>query len=587
MMTSTRSVVGPSVALLAVAVPSALGSGATPGRMIAALPSAGTVDVGFRTASDTAPTWVRPPMKMSGPMLPGLENERPGVRPFLPGSDRPADLVPSGPSETVHLSEGDTLLLEAEPVGSEIGGRLLPMYGFDGQSPGPTLVVKRGGHVVVRLVNHTELPTSLHWHGVRVPNAADGVTGLTQDPVAPGKRFDYDLEFPDVGVFWYHPHHHQTIGQDLGLYGAIRVIPDRADDTSTVDREAILLLDDLLVGEDGLEPWGLEAPTHAFMGRFGNQFLINGRSDFRLAVVAGETVRFHLVNAANTRVMNIRFGDRPMRLIGTDLSRFEREQRVESAVLGPGQRYTVDVAFDAPGSLPIINDIQAIDHYRGSFYRRIDTVGVVEVSDGGGNTGHPSIFDDLRTARDVRRSLEPFRKELDRPVDRVLTIGARMEGLPTPVARMLQVDTMYAPPVEMNDVMPMMNWLSTGRNVRWYLYEGDPRSKSDDLYPATGWHFTEGDVVKLRIHNDPRSPHPMHHPIHVHGQRFLVVERDGVPTSNFAWKDTVIVPVGSTVDLLVEMSNPGQWMINCQIPEHLESGMSMTFNVYPAPVGEK
>lgn len=522
-------------------------------------------------------------MKMSGPMLPGLEGESPGVRPFLPRTGDLAELPLSRSSETVRLARGDTLVLRAGPVRTEIAGQQLPLYGFNGQVPGPTLRVEQGSRVVVRLVNGTELPTSLHWHGIRGPNGSDGVTGLTQDPVGPGEAFDYELVFPDAGVFWYHPHHLQTIGQDLGLYGAIRVLPLDDEPTPPVDREEILLLDDLLVGDDGPEPWGLEAPTHAFMGRFGNRFLINGRSPFTLGAMAGEVIRFHLVNVANTRMMNVRFGERPMKVVATDLSRFEREQPVKSAVLGPGQRFTVDAVFDDPGRVPIVNDVWAVDHYRGEFYRRIDTLGVVEVSDDGGRSDRRASFEELRTPSDVKEDIDRYRGEFGRPVDRVLTIGARMDELPLPIVRMLQADSMYAPPVEWNDAMPMMNWLSTGRNVRWYLYEGESRSASADLYPATGWRFTEGDVVKIRIHNDPRSLHPMHHPIHVHGQRFLVVERDGVPNSNLAWKDTVVLPVDSTVDLLVDMSNPGRWMINCQIPEHLESGMSMTFNVYPAP----
>ncbi|MDX1428833.1 MAG: multicopper oxidase domain-containing protein, partial [Rhodothermales bacterium] len=88
-----------------------------------------------------------------------------------------------------------------------------------------------------------------------------------------------------------------------------------------------------------------------------------------------------------------------------------------------------------------------------------------------------------------------------------------------------------------------------------------------------------GDVVKIRIFNNPRSFHPMHHPIHIHGQRYLVLEVDGVSTANRVWKDTAIVPVGSTVDLLVDMSNPGKWMLHCHIAEHLHSGMMFGFTV--------
>jgi FtsP/CotA-like multicopper oxidase with cupredoxin domain len=99
------------------------------------------------------------------------------------------------------------------------------------------------------------------------------------------------------------------------------------------------------------------------------------------------------------------------------------------------------------------------------------------------------------------------------------------------------------------------------------------------------WEFAQGEVVKIRVFNDPKSIHPMHHPIHLHGQRLLVLERNGVRTRNLVWKDTAMVPVGSTVDLLVEMSNPGRWMLHCHIAEHLEAGMMMSFTVTPSGAG--
>jgi FtsP/CotA-like multicopper oxidase with cupredoxin domain len=128
----------------------------------------------------------------------------------------------------------------------------------------------------------------------------------------------------------------------------------------------------------------------------------------------------------------------------------------------------------------------------------------------------------------------------------------------------------------------MMNWLSTGMDVQWLLHEPDPDANPRDLGPARGWRFNQGDLVKIRLFNTAESWHPMSHPLHLHGQRFVVIEQDGVRSQNLVWRDTVLVPVGSTVDLLVEMSNPGTWMLNCQIPEHVGSGMAMTFTVRPS-----
>jgi FtsP/CotA-like multicopper oxidase with cupredoxin domain len=96
---------------------------------------------------------------------------------------------------------------------------------------------------------------------------------------------------------------------------------------------------------------------------------------------------------------------------------------------------------------------------------------------------------------------------------------------------------------------------------------------------AIGWRFHRGDVIRLRIANDRAVLHGMQHPIHLHGQRFLVLAVNGAPNDNLAWKDTVLVPSGGTVDLLVDVSNPGQWMLHCHIAEHLEAGMMTTITV--------
>jgi suppressor of ftsI len=146
---------------------------------------------------------------------------------------------------------------------------------------------------------------------------------------------------------------------------------------------------------------------------------------------------------------------------------------------------------------------------------------------------------------------------------------------------MMEVDTLYFPPIEWNEGMPMMNWLSTGDQARWTLLDEDTGKTSMDI----NWDWQVGDVVKIRIFNDPKSFHPMNHPFHVHGQRFVVTHIDGVENRNMAWKDTAIIPVGSTIDILVDVTNPGKWMAHCHIAEHLHAGMMLGFTVREAGDG--
>ena len=123
--------------------------------------------------------------------------------------------------------------------------------------------------------------------------------------------------------------------------------------------------------------------------------------------------------------------------------------------------------------------------------------------------------------------------------------------------------------------MAMMNSMSTDENIEWFIEDEATKKRNGDI----DWSFNKGDLVKISIKNDENGLHPMQHPIHFHGQRFVVLTREGVANENLQWKDTVLIPRGQTVDILVEMSNPGEWMAHCHIAEHLESGMMFDFTV--------
>ena len=131
--------------------------------------------------------------------------------------------------------------------------------------------------------------------------------------------------------------------------------------------------------------------------------------------------------------------------------------------------------------------------------------------------------------------------------------------------------------------MPEINRVSDDSNMVWRLID---RATGAENHGIT-WKFTVGDRVKIRLVNEMESDHPMHHPFHVHGAgRFLILSRDGIPESNFVWKDTVLVRAGETVDILLEVTNPGRWMAHCHIAEHIEAGMMFSFEVAPRSTGD-
>ncbi len=522
--------------------------------------------------------WRMPPMDPNMPMLPGLESALPPLDPYIVGLGLdPMDYPEARPSEMVQVEEGDTVDIDVGLVRRTIAGNTYLMFGYEGQYPGPLLRAAQGTKVVVRLTNRIDLPTTVHWHGIRIDNPYDGVPGLTQDPIAPGESFIYEVKVRDAGIYWYHPHIMEYVQQDMGLYGNVLVDSPDPDYYGPAHREEMLVLDDVLIDEQGLIPYGQELPTHSLMGRFGTVMLVNGVDDYRIQVEKGEVVRFFLTNVANTRTFNTVFGGARIKVVASDVGRFEREQWVESVVIAPAERYVVDVQFAEAGPVAITNTIQAVDHFRGEFYPHVDTLGFVDVSATDVTEDFSDSFSTLREHLDVQEDIAAFTEHFDRAPDHRLNLTIRVKDLPMAIMQSMAIDTLYVPPVEWNDAMPMMNWLSTANQVTWIL--DDPDSGLENM--NIDWRFKVGDVVKIRLFNDPKSFHPMHHPFHMHGQRFLVLDRDGVRNDNLVWKDTAIIPVGSTVDLLLELTNPGDWMMHCHISEHLESGMMGSFRVDP------
>ncbi|HIA99198.1 MAG TPA: multicopper oxidase family protein [Gemmatimonadetes bacterium] len=538
-------------------------------------------EAGVVTTSLTENVWDLPPMYEGVPMLPGVMATRPRSSPLLPTDT--ADIPRALPSEVVELPDGGTLDLFAGFVRREIQGRELTMLAFNNQHPGPLIKVEKDATIFVNFTNETSLPTAVHWHGVRLENRYDGVPGLTQEAVEPGQTFRYQIYFKDAGIYWYHPHHREDVQQELGLAGNILVTPISTDYYSPVNREEVVMLDDFVLTQDGTVPFGLESSNYMLMGRFGNLFITNGEPEYSLETNAGEVVRFHFTNASNTRTFNISFRPRtepdanvvPIKVVGSDVGKLEHEVIVESIVLAPAERYVVEVFFDKAGSYELTNHVQGINHRMGVFLEEISILGTITVSESQTAVDHHQAFETLRTNLDVIADIDRYRSHFDRPVDHELVLTLEVDSLPPAIEQSMLYDWVYFNPVEWTGTMPVMNWSTTGAEVEWILRD----AVTGDENTEVNWSFQVGDVVKIRIHNDRGAFHSMQHPLHIHGQRFLILEQNGVANNNLVWKDTVLLPVGSSTDILLELSNPGRWMVHCHIAEHLESGMKFVIDV--------
>lgn len=524
----------------------------------------------FLAATMMAPA---PAMAMPG-MTPGTASDMaPDMPLFLPAATVGTNLPSAQPREVVHLHSGDTLALTAMLVRRTVAGRTFTAYAYNGQIPGPLIDVTQGTRVVVRFRNATDLPSAIHWHGLRLDSASDGAVGITQDAVAPGGTFTYQVRFPDAGLFWYHSHEREDIQQPLGLYGNIVVRP-RFSPAPRVNTERILAVGDMLLADSAPAPFGATGPTHVLMGRFGNVMLANGAAGYRDTVRCGAVVRYYLTNVANARVLNLAFGGGRVKVVSAGAGPFVREAWANSVVIAPAERYIVDVRFPDTGIVAVTNRVQALDHLTGAIHPEVDTVAVVRVGPAAASPDYAGDFRVLRGDGATGAEIGRYRRQFARPVDRTLTLAMRVLHLPPAMSAMLGGPSV---PVEWNDGMGAMNAMATSNDIAWVLRDSATGNENMDI----AWHFQQGDVVKVRIYNDPVGPHAMDHPIHLHGQRMLVLSRNGVPNPYLAWKDTALIPAGQVTDLLFDLSNPGRWMLHCHIAEHRGAQMMMVLSVKP------
>jgi FtsP/CotA-like multicopper oxidase with cupredoxin domain len=319
------------------------------------------------------------------------------------------------------------------------------------------------------------------------------------------------------------------------------------------------------------------------MGRFGNLLLVNGEPRWDAQVRRGEVVRFFLTNVSSTRVFNLSFDRRGqadavrLKVVASDLGRYEREAWTDHVTIGPAERYIVDARFDSAGEVSFVNRVRAIDHIQARFFEERQELGTIRVSAEAASPDLAAGFGQLRRNAAVSADIDRYRRHFTRAADRELLVTLQPGDLPFPLRPMLNFESVYRNPVEWSGTMPEMDWVVTGRHAQWLLRDTATQRANLEI----DWRFKVGEVVRLRVVNDRNALHAMHHPIHIHGQRFLVLSTNGVANEHLVWKDTMLLPTGFASELLLELTNPGKWMLHCHVAEHIESGMRMVFEVTP------
>lgn len=405
--------------------------------------------------------------------------------------------------------------LVAQPVSAQIlpdGEPATPMLGFNGSTPGPVLRIRQGDIFDVRFLNQIDEGSAVHWHGLRIANAMDGVPGMTQEVVEANAEFYYRFHAPDAGTFWYHSHNRSWEQVAKGLYGPL--IVDEATPPD-VDHDLIVMIDDWRMTDHGTLAEGFEnMHDQAHQGRLGNfaRALVEPNVPVRL----GDRVRLRLINVATDRVFPVDLEGADGKIVALDGMPVTDPLVPSGLILAPAQR------------ADIIADVTSSDQVSVVFPTRDGPYLLGEIPVAGENTERrPSEISTLPPNKTAR-------PDLNDPINLTLTMeGGAMS------ARMMQG-----------------------------MVGGDIWAFNDQSgLTNTPFHsFRRGQTARIQLVNDTRFPHG----IHLHGHHFYEVENDG---HLGALRDTTLVDAGETRDIICVFDNPGKWLLHCHMLGHQAAGM--------------
>jgi len=410
------------------------------------------------------------------------------------------------------------------------------LFLYNGDSPGPTIRGRRGEQIRVLFENDLGVPSTIHWHGIRLENQMDGVPGLTQSPVLPGESHLYEFTVPDAGTYWYHAHFNSLEQVARGLYGPLIVDGD-ADHLDGM-KEVVIVLDDWWVGKngrfiDGFTDWTQGKPG----GRIGNIVTVNGAPPgTRLGVPTGQAVRLRLINSANAREFFLDFQQLNASVVAVDGQPLPRPVQPQSPLrLGPAQR--IDVSFVQGGD---------------------DEVNLIEAS---GTLGAQSV---LATLISERGSVAPIKllplksnnlAEPDR--SKAVEIPFIMTG-----GSIAEIEGVFHQGERRNSIA-----LSHAQQI--WAFNGVA-----DLPEAPLFRVERGTSVRLLMENRTGWSHAMH----VHGHHFKVIGTADELSPDM-WRDTIMIDRNQNLEIAFVADNPGRWLFHCHMLQHAVSGMRTWFEV--------
>jgi len=413
-------------------------------------------------------------------------------------------------------------------------GQEVEAWTYNGDIPGPLIRVKVGDRLIVHFTNNLPKPTTVHWHGLRIPIQMDGVPGHSQPEVQPGGSFTYDFVVPDAGLFWYHPHVMSAAQVGYGLYGALLV--EDPDDGIAVEDQRVFVLSDIGVTDSGqLESPDAAGPLGMAFGLEGNHVLVNGRERTTMEARAGVPQRWRIVNAAKSKYFQLDLVEMtgyPFVVIGGDGGLQEYPVQQQTLVIAPGERVDAIVTPNgAPGSEIHVRSLPFNRGY-GSEYIPIAELFTIALADSPPANTNPDLS--------LSRSITP-------------------------------IDPAGATPVHMDFTL-----VQADRTIE-YRINDVPAARVKSI-PAT-----PGETQIWTITNKTKWSHP----IHLHGFFFQILDKNGEPVRPLAWKDTVDVPFEQTLSFIVKYDDrQGSWMFHCHVLDHAEGGLMTTVELRATPAPE-
>jgi FtsP/CotA-like multicopper oxidase with cupredoxin domain len=431
----------------------------------------------------------------------------------------PDTIEPSGRTHELEIVAAPTEVQIAD-------GPPLRVWAYDGRAPGPTLRIRLGDELRVHFVNRLPQETTIHWHGVRVPNAMDGVPHVTQPPVQPGESFTYAFTPKDAGTYWFHPHVRGSEQVERGLHGVL-IVEDR--DPPPYSQDVMWVIDDWRLDEaQQIDPRFNTRHDLAHDGRWGNLRTVNGRTDEVLHVRPGERIRLRMLNCANGRIIAPHFGSLRPTIIAVDGKYLREPIALDRFEMAPGNRLDLDIVVDAQSS----ELVTVVDTFSP---RRVTSIAAIAID---GTSVHTPSFPSPASAH-----VPAWRDGLDAPLHHDFRMNAQAGGE-------------YG-----------ITWSFDGQAFAGHEHHHESLT------------LERGRFHRIRFTNESARLHP----IHMHGTFFRVLARDGVPQDEPFFRDTVLVHARESVDLGLVPTDLGSWMVHCHILEHAEAGMMTLVRVRDAP----